>query len=104
MASLTASGIVRPHPAGHAEIRRAVFQVSDPAAAAGHWANLFGLAVVEATDKSAVLQIGDKYYDFVKGEKNRFMQVIMDTDSGQLAGQTLRIGEGEYVFQSSHRK
>ncbi|MNO30579.1 hypothetical protein D3C76_205190 [compost metagenome] len=104
LASLTASGIVRPHPAGHAEIRRAVFQVSDPAAAAGHWANLFGLAVVEATDKSAVLQIGDKYYDFVKGEKNRFMQVIMDTDSGQLAGQTLRIGEGEYVFQSPHRK
>ncbi|MNI76428.1 hypothetical protein D3C73_1326570 [compost metagenome] len=102
LARLTASGLVRPHPAGHAEIRRAVFHVSDPAAAARQWANLFGLEVVESTDTSAVLRIGDKFYDFVKGEENRFMQVILDTDSELLAGQTIRIGEGEYVFQASN--
>ncbi|KWX75912.1 hypothetical protein AMQ84_16295 [Paenibacillus riograndensis] len=101
LARLTASGIVRPHPAGRAEIRRAVFRVSDPAAAAGHWADLFGLEVVKSTDTSAVLQIGDKFYDFVKGQENRFMQVILDTDSELLGGQTIRIGEGEYVFQTS---
>ncbi|KWX86343.1 hypothetical protein AMQ83_19450 [Paenibacillus riograndensis] len=101
LARLTASGIVRPHPAGRAEIRRAVFRVPDPAAAAGHWADLFGLEVVKSTDTSAVLQIGDKFYDFVKGKENRFMQVILDTDSELLGGQTIRIGEGEYVFQTS---
>ncbi|WP_039837660.1 VOC family protein, partial [Paenibacillus sonchi] len=101
LARLTASGIVRPHPAGRVGIRRAVFRVSDPAAAAGHWADLFGLEVVKSTDTSAVLQIGDKFYDFVKGEENRFMQVILDTDSELLGGQTIRIGEGEYVFQTS---
>ncbi|MNC82984.1 hypothetical protein D3C75_1367430 [compost metagenome] len=56
---------------------------------------------MKSTDTSAVLQIGDKFYDFVKGEENRFMQVILDTDSELLAGQTIRIGEGEYVFQTS---
>ncbi|GGF98424.1 hypothetical protein GCM10010912_48870 [Paenibacillus albidus] len=104
LAKLTAAGIARPHPVGYVEIRRAVFRVPDPAAAAGHWANLFGLDVVESSDTSAVLRIGDKYYDFIRGEENRFMQVILDTDSEQLDGQTLRIGEGEYVFQSSDRK
>ncbi|MBT2289202.1 VOC family protein [Paenibacillus albidus] len=104
LAKLTASGIVRPHPAGYVEIRRAVFRVSDPASAAGHWANLFGLDVVESSDTYAVLRIGDKYYDFIKGQENRFIRVILDTDSEQLNGQTLRIGEGEYVFQSSDRK
>ncbi|KWX79055.1 VOC family protein [Paenibacillus jilunlii] len=102
LARLTASGIVRPHPAGHAGIRRAVFRVPDPAAAAGHWANLFGLDIAESTETSAILRIGDKFYDFVKGEENRFMQVILDTDSELLAGQTIRIGEGEYVFQASN--
>ncbi|MNH47610.1 hypothetical protein D3C79_1109480 [compost metagenome] len=62
---------------------------------------MFGLEVVKSTDTSAVLQIGDKFYDFVKGQENRFMQVILDTNSELLGGQTIRIGEGEYVFQTS---
>ncbi|MDT3427204.1 hypothetical protein J2Z22_002740 [Paenibacillus forsythiae] len=97
---LTASGIIRPHPAGNAEIKRAVFHVSDPAAAAGHWAELFGLTVLQSDDRSVTLEIGGKFFDFVQGEGNVFKQVIFETDSAQLKGRTIRIGEGEYVFHS----
>lgn len=95
---LTSSGIVKPHPAGHAEIKRAVFHVSDPAATASHWGDLFGLSVAESEDKSVTLKIGEKYFEFVKGDENQFKQVIFETDSTMLKGKTLRIGDGEYVF------
>ncbi|AIQ11620.1 VOC family protein [Paenibacillus durus] len=95
---LTASGIIQPHPAGNAEIKRAVFHVSDPAAAAEHWGRLFGLTALEPEDRSATLKIGDKFFDFVKGDENGFKQVIFETDSVRLKGKTIRIGEGEYVF------
>ncbi|QWU17216.1 Glyoxalase-like domain-containing protein [Paenibacillus sophorae] len=95
---LTSSGIISPHPAGNAEIKRAVFHVSDPAAAAEHWGKLFGLTVLESEDKPVTLKIGDKFFDFVKGDENQFKQVIFETDSVELKGKTIRIGEGEYVF------
>ncbi|WP_410514948.1 VOC family protein [Paenibacillus sp. BR2-3] len=95
---LTASGIIQPHPAGHAEIKRAVFHVSDPAAAAGHWGDLFGLSVAESENKSVTLKIGDKFFVFVKGDENQFKQVIFETDSIKLKGKTIRMGEGEYDF------
>lgn len=96
--NLTTSGIIQPHPAGNAEIIRAVFHVSDPAAVAEHWGSIFGLSTVNLADHSVSLQIADKYYDFVKGEENQFKQVIFATDSIKLKGRTLRIGGGEYVF------
>ncbi|WP_019912716.1 VOC family protein [Paenibacillus sp. HW567] len=95
---LTASGIIQPHPAGTAEIVRAVFHVSDPAAAAGHWGELFGLPVTESGVNIFTLTIGDKTFDFVQGDDNQFKQVIFETDSVALKGKTIHIGEGEYVF------
>lgn len=95
---LTASGVIQPHPAGNAEMKRAVFHVSDPAAAAGHWGSLFGLTALEPVDKSVSLQIGDKFFDFVQGDENQFKQVVFESDAARLKGKTIRIGEGEYVF------
>ncbi|MFD1775920.1 VOC family protein [Paenibacillus rhizophilus] len=95
---LTTSGIIQSHPAGDAEIKRAVFHVSDPAAAAEHWGKLFGLTASESEGHSVTLKIGDKFFDFVTGDENQFKQVIFETDSVKLKGETIRIGEGEYVF------
>ncbi|ASA22465.1 VOC family protein [Paenibacillus donghaensis] len=96
--SMTNSGIIQPHPAGYVEMTRAVFRVSHPAAAAAHWAELFGLEVVSADASKVTLEIGGKFYDFVHGDENLFKQVILQTDSVQLKGSTIAIGEGEYVF------
>lgn len=95
---LTTSGVIQPHPAGHVEIVSAVFQVSDPAATASHWGTIFGLPVVESEDDIFSLKIGDKSFNFVRGEENQFKQVIFETDSLALKGKTIQIGDGEYVF------
>lgn len=95
---LSVSGVIRPHPSGHAEIVNAVFRVSNPAAAAAHWGELFQLPVIKSLSESATLKIGDKSFDFVQGDENQFKQVIIQTESTELQGKTLRIGEGEYVF------
>lgn len=96
---LTTSGINQPHPAGHVEIKRAVFRVSNPAAVAEHWGECFGLPVEQSEDSDTVsLKIGDQYFDFVQGEENQFKQVIFETDSADLQGKTIQIGTGEYVF------
>lgn len=98
MERLTTSGIIQPHPAGNAEITRAVFHVSDPVATAEHWAAIFGLSAAESKEPSTTLKIGDKFFDFVKGDGNPFKQVIFETDSIKLKGKTIRIGAGEYNF------
>lgn len=95
---LTASGVIRPHPAGQAEIVNAVFRVSNPVAAAEHWGQLFQLPVVKSHAEQAVLNIGDKTFEFVQGDENEFKQVIIETAAVELQGKTLTIGEGEYVF------
>lgn len=95
---LTSSGVIQPHPAGHVEIVRAVFHVSDPAATAKHWGSIFGLPVIESEDDSFSLKIDDKSFAFVQGDENQFKQVIFETDSLALKGKTVQIGDGEYVF------
>ncbi|WP_054941151.1 VOC family protein [Paenibacillus ihuae] len=95
---LTASGIIQAHPAGNAEIVSAVFRVLDPAAAAKHWGELFGLPVTESGVNLFSLAIGDQSFDFVQGDENQFKQVLFTTDSPALKGKTIRVGEGEYVF------
>ncbi|MBY9080464.1 VOC family protein [Paenibacillus sp. HN-1] len=95
---LTASGVIQPHPAGNAVMKRAVFRVSDPAAAAEHWERLFGLTALEPEGQSVSLQIGDKFFDFVQGDENQFKQVIFESEAARLKGKTIRIGEGEYIF------
>ncbi|NQX45702.1 VOC family protein [Paenibacillus tritici] len=98
--SLNAAGINQPHPAGTVDIVSAVFHVSDPAAAARHWSELFGLPVTGPVDDSYSLKAGDhQTFNFVQGTENQFTQVVLRTDSPQLKGQTLRVGEGEYVFE-----
>ncbi|MNC37527.1 hypothetical protein D3C75_860950 [compost metagenome] len=95
---LTSSGVIQAHPAGNAEIVSAVFRVSDPAAAAKHWGELFGLPVTESEVDLFSLKIGDQSFDFVQGDENQFKQVLVTTDSPALKGKTVRVGEGEYVF------
>ncbi|MEK4347255.1 VOC family protein [Paenibacillus sp. FSL P4-0184] len=95
---LTSSGVIQPHPAGHVEIVRAVFHVSDPAATAKHWGSIFGLPVAESEDGTFKLAIGDKSFAFVQGDENQFKQVIFETDSLALKEKTIQIGDGEYVF------
>ncbi|WP_150267532.1 VOC family protein [Paenibacillus tepidiphilus] len=95
---LTESGVIQPHPAGNTDMVSAVFRVSDPAAAAKHWGELFGLSLAESEGSSYSLQIGEQSFDFVQGDENQFKQVVFETDSAELKGKTLQIGEGEYVF------
>ncbi|WP_405104202.1 VOC family protein [Paenibacillus sp. FSL K6-1217] len=100
--SLTAAGINQPHPAGKVEIESAGFRVSDPAAAASHWSELFGLplsGLVDGLDGSCSLKAGDQTFEFTPGEENRLSRIVFRTDSPQLKGQTLTVGEGEYVFE-----
>ncbi|WP_151735182.1 VOC family protein ['Paenibacillus yunnanensis' Narsing Rao et al. 2020] len=95
---LTESGVIQPHPAGNTDMVSAVFRVSDPAAAAKHWGELFGLSVAESEGGSYSLQIGEQSFAFVQGDENQFKQVVFETDSAELKGKTIQIGEGEYVF------
>lgn len=100
--SLNSAGINRPHPAGKVEMVSAVFRVSDPAAAATHWSELFGLPVsgpAEGLGGSYSLKAGDQTFEFTPGEENRLSRIVFRTDSPQLKGQTLIVGEGEYVFE-----
>ncbi|MFC6648795.1 VOC family protein [Paenibacillus rhizoplanae] len=101
--SLNAAGINQPHPAGKVDMAGAVFRVSEPAAAANHWSELFGLPVsgpADGLDGSYSLKAGDQQtFNFVQGTENQFSRVILRTDSPQLKGQTLTVGEGEYVFE-----
>lgn len=95
---LTSSGVIKPHPAGEVEIVRAVFHVSDPEVAANHWGTIFGLPVTKSEDDTFSLKIGDRSFAFVQGDENQFKQVVFETDSLELKGKTIRIGDGEYVF------
>jgi hypothetical protein len=95
---LTSSGVIQPHPAGNAGIVSAVFRVTDPAAAAAHWGELFGLPVSEAAGGSFSLKLGGKTFVFVQGDENQFKQVVFKTDSAALKGKSILIGTGEYVF------
>jgi hypothetical protein len=95
---LTSSGVIKPHPAGQVDIKRAVFYVSNPAAVANHWGLLFGLAVTELDNNTFILQIGDKSFVFKQGDENQFKQVVFETDGLTLKGKSIVLGEGEYVF------
>jgi hypothetical protein len=95
---LTSSGVIKPHPAGEVEIVRAVFHVSDPEAAANHWGTIFGLPVTKSEDDTFSLKIGDRSFAFVQGDENQFKQVVFETDSLDLKGKKISIGDGEYVF------
>lgn len=102
LASLNSAGINRPHPAGQVEVVSAGFRVSDPAAAASHWSELFGLPVsasADGSDGSYSLKAGDQTFEFTPGEENRLSRIVFRTNSPQLKGQTLTVGEGEYVFE-----
>ncbi|WP_339281142.1 VOC family protein [Paenibacillus sp. FSL H8-0282] len=95
---LTSSGVIKPHPAGEVEIVRAEFHVSDPEAAANHWGTIFGLPVTKSEDDTFSLKIGDRSFAFVQGDENQFKQVVFETDSLDLKGKKISIGDGEYVF------
>ncbi|RCX23344.1 glyoxalase-like protein [Fontibacillus phaseoli] len=96
---LTASGVIQSHPAGQAEIKKAIFRVSDPAAAAEHWGECFGLPIAQSEGNDTfTLKIGDQSFDFVQGDENQFKQVVFETDSIGLQGKSIHIGAGEYVF------
>lgn len=95
---LTSSGVIKSHPAGQVDIKRAVFHVSNPAAVANHWASLFGLAAIELDNNTFSLQIGDKSFVFEQGDENQFKQVVFETDAPALKGKSIVLGDGEYVF------
>jgi hypothetical protein len=96
---LTASGVITPHPTGDVWLKSAVIYVSDPRAAATHWGSLFDLPVIEASDGSVALSIGDKSFIFKKGNANQLKQLIFKTGAEGLKGRAISIGEGEYLFK-----
>lgn len=95
---LTSSGVIKPHPAGQVEIKRAVFHVSNPAVVANHWGSLFGLVATELDNNNFSLQISDKSFVFKQGDENQFKQVVFESDAPTLKGKSIVLGDGEYVF------
>lgn len=95
---LTSTGVIKSHPAGEVDIKRAVFHVSNPAAVANHWGSLFGLAVTELDNHTFSLQIGDKSFVFKQGDGNQLKQIVFETDAPTLKGKSIVLGDGEYVF------
>jgi hypothetical protein len=78
---LTAAGIVVPHPAGE----------------------LFGLPAVQDASsadggESVLLAIGDKLFEFRRGEERQMKQVVLGGGAPGLAGRSVITGNGEYVF------
>ncbi|PWC12597.1 VOC family protein [Brenneria corticis] len=89
-------GIDRPHPAGEAEIRSALFHVAAPQEVAAHWQRLFSLA--PDPDDAATLHIGGQRFIFREGAGNRLAAINLETDSPLLKGNNINIGLGEYRF------
>lgn len=98
LTKLTESGVIQPHPVGEVEIETAVFTVSDPSVVAAHWGKVFKLTTTESDAHSVTLGIGDKSFLFKQGNTEQLTQLIFSTESPQLKGKTIQIGEGEYVF------
>ncbi len=98
---LKAAGIITPHPAGAITVQQAIFSVSDPAATAAHWGQVFGLSAIAAPaggNGSVALAIGDKNFVFQQGDKQQLTQLVLSSEGTNLQGRTIIIGEGEYVF------
>ncbi|MBM4760997.1 VOC family protein [Bacillus sp. B15-48] len=97
--SMTKSGTIQPHPAGETEIQEAVFYVKDAALTAKHWSELFGLNKVASSEEGeATLQIGEQSFIFKNNAVVGLKQLVFQTESEQLTGKTITIGEGEYRF------
>ncbi|KAA9002446.1 VOC family protein [Affinibrenneria salicis] len=91
-------GLDRPHPAGAVTMAAALFDVEQPQAVAAHWQQLFGLA--RDPQDPARLLIGEEGQRFIfrHGSLNRLSAIQLRTDHPELAGSSLRIGDGEYQF------
>ncbi|KAI7261300.1 hypothetical protein KC345_g9794 [Hortaea werneckii] len=97
---LTTAGIIVPHPAGTVTVRQAVFSVPDPVAAAAHWGEIFGLAEVQDSlsippGDSVSLAIGDKVFEFRRGEDRQMKQLILTADAPGLPGRTLTFARSD---------
>ncbi|WP_251550181.1 VOC family protein [Neobacillus muris] len=99
--NLSNTGVIQPHPAGSVTLKSARFTVSDPAAVAKHWQQLFDLPKAESADEdSEALMIGDYQFIFTQGEVNQLTHIFFHTNSEKLAGKIMEIGEGKYVFSA----
>ncbi|MDP4163158.1 MAG: VOC family protein [Bacillota bacterium] len=95
---LSAAGLLEQHPAGNTTVHSAVFSVENPSAVAAHWQAIFGLSIRESDRDSWTVAIGDKLFIFQKGSSNRMEKINFMTESKELKGKTITIGEGQYVF------
>lgn len=84
---------ITEHPAGPITLESAVFEVSNPEAAATHWHTLFNLE----RSGEAALSVGDKTFIFTKGRGNRLTELRFRTANEKLHGK-LTVGNGTYVF------
>ncbi len=98
LSNLIKTGVIESHPVGLVNIESAVFTVSDPSAAAAHWSKLFGLTTIESGAHVVTLGIGDKTFVFKQGSAEQLTQLVFSTESPDLKGKTIHIGEGEYIF------
>lgn len=98
--SMSEAGIINSHPAGNVEFASAIFEVADPLETARRWRELFGFPFETARDgDSAVLTVDGKSFIFAKGNKNNLSTIIFHTNASALKGSSIRIGEGDYVFE-----
>lgn len=95
--SLKSSGVIKKHPSGNANVKAAVFNVSNPEKVAAAWSDLLHLEV-ESGEGKPVIRIADKKFIFEKGNENRLDRLIIETDSEELKGTHLSIGYGNYYF------
>ncbi|WP_078549707.1 VOC family protein [Litchfieldia alkalitelluris] len=99
--SLTASGIIREHPAGKVEVEKAVFYVTNPAAVVEHWRSLLGLTENTCDKLPNSIKVDNFFFEFKEGNQNQLNQLIFSTNSPHLQGKSIKVGGGEYTFNSS---
>lgn len=96
---LRARGVVRDHPAGPVTPLRAEFRVPDPAGVARAWADLLDRPAA-LVGSSWSVEAGEGRLDFAPGPENRMVRLVLGTGSTDLAGRSVVLGEGEYVFEA----
>lgn len=99
LTKLTETGVIQPHPVGEVAIETAVFAVSEPSIVAAHWSKVFNLTRISSDAHSVTLGIGDNIFQFQQGNTEQLSQLVFSTESPELKGKTIHIGQGEYVFR-----
>ncbi|GAF40708.1 hypothetical protein FC83_GL002885 [Agrilactobacillus composti DSM 18527 = JCM 14202] len=97
IAQLTQQGLIEPHPAGDLKVIQGTFEVVHPKAAAEFWAKLVG-STATAQGVDYVVPIHERQFKFTQGVANHLTTLQFAGATGELAGQTIQLGDAKLTF------